>query len=181
MAKSKSSSFWLTENVQIAATAVVGTADLSLGAYIDVGDQQALAIEQVDIIWQDEDGNGLFDSLIGSAVIGNAAFDFQLTDLNPGGVILRADDNSLIASGSINLDDTNNVISRGPDLFPDTFGKLDEARLVINDQLYMVVTSTAAVVAAHTLHASVRIKARIVKLGVQDWMALSITGMASDN
>ena len=54
MATSKTSSFWLTEVVSLPLTAVTGDraeGTIDLGAYVDVGDQQALAIEQVDIIW----------------------------------------------------------------------------------------------------------------------------------
>ena len=58
MAKSKTGSFWLTETIQqdinhAADTPLVATIDL--GAYVDVGDQQAIAVEQVDFIWQRED------------------------------------------------------------------------------------------------------------------------------
>jgi len=55
MATSKTGSFWLTEAVEfgiadISGTVVSGTIDL--GAYVDVGDQQAIAIESVDFMWQ---------------------------------------------------------------------------------------------------------------------------------
>ena len=52
MAKSKTGSFWLTESVTIASGATSGTGTIDLGAYVDVGDQQALSIEEVDVIWQ---------------------------------------------------------------------------------------------------------------------------------
>ena len=52
MAKSKTASFWLTESVTIGATESSATGTIDLGAYVDVGDQQALAVEEVDVIWQ---------------------------------------------------------------------------------------------------------------------------------
>jgi len=182
MATSKTGSFWLTETVTIAAAADSASGTIDLGAYVDVGDQQALAVEQVDVIWQVETlATGVINSGIGGSVTGNTAFDIQLSDLNPSNLILRADDNTLIASGSMNLDDTNNVLSFGPDLFPDTFGKLDESRMIVNDNLYVVATSSNVVDAGFGLMATVRIKARIVKLSTKDWMAIAIQSTAADN
>ena len=180
MATSKTGSFWLTENVTIGAAASSATGTIDLGAYVDVGDQQALAIEAVDVIWQAYNGT-TYDSYFEGTQVGDCAYDFQLSDLNPGGVIVRADDNNLIASASMNVDDANNVLSFGPDLYPDTFGKLDESRMVVNDQLYCVATTTVATAAGQQLSATVRIKARIVKLSTKDWMAIAIQSTASDN
>jgi hypothetical protein len=182
MARSKTSSFWLTETVVIPETGTSGTGTIDLGAYVDVGDQQGVAIEEVDFIWQDlETATGEYSAALGGTVAANAAFDAQLGDLNPGGVILRADDNQLIASGSMNIDDTNNVLSFGPDLYPDSFGTLSEARMVVNDQLYLVATSSSAVVAGHSLILVAKIKCRVVKLTTKDWMAIAIQSTAADN
>jgi len=155
-----------------------------LGAYVDVGDQQALSIEAVDVIWQTGDTSVSPTDYYGyfaGTIAGDAAFDVQLTDLNPGGVILRADDHTLVGSASMNVDDTNNVLSFGPDLYPDTFGKLDESRMIVNDQLYVVSHSTVAIAANRELLATVRIKARIVKLSTKDWMSIAIQSTAADN
>jgi len=182
MARSKTSSFWLTEAVVIAATTQQGTGTIDLGAYVDVGDQQGIAVEEVDFIWQDLDtATGEYSAALGGTVGANAAFDGQLGDLNPAGLILRADDNQLIASGSMNIDDTNNVLSFGPDLYPDSFGTLSEARMVVNDQLYVVATSSTPVLANHSLILVVRIKCRVVKLTTKDWMAIAIQSTAADN
>jgi len=180
MATSKTASFWLTEAVTMAPTEQIATGTLDLGAYVDVGDQQAIAVEQVDVIWQEYDGS-TYNGMVANAVPSNAVFDVQLSDLNPGAVILRADDNTLVASASLSLDDTNNITSLGPDLFPDTYGKIDESRYVVNDQLYIVSSSTAAIAATRNLVATVRIKARIVKLSTKDWMAIAIQSTAADN
>lgn len=183
MAKSKTSSFWLTENVQLPSTTVngdraQGTIDLS--AYVDVGDQQALAIEQVDFIWQRDGDFGTCTSLY---LTGNGALTSQLSDLNPGTEFVRADDNNLVASGSLNVEDNalGNVSSHASDFYPDNFGKLDESRMVVNDQLYFVVGVDGADVGTAIMYGTVRIKARIVKLATKDWMAIAIQSTASDN
>jgi len=182
MATSKTGSFWLTETVTISALGTGNAGTLDLGAYISVGEGLAIAVEQVDVIWQVHNTTAdTYNSAFSGAFTDDASFDLQLTDLNPGGALIRADDNSLIASGSMHLDDTNNVVSIGPDLYPDTFGKLDEARMVVNDSLYVVARTSEATIAARELECTVRIKARIVKLGTKDWMAIAIQSTASDN
>jgi hypothetical protein len=182
MATSKTGSFWLTENVILAsgsASAARAEGTIDLGAYVDVGDQQALAIEQVDFIWQ---YGSTFGQYLAGMVLGDGALGAQLTDLNPGTLYVRADDNNLIASGSLNIDFTNNVGSVANDFFPDTFGKLDESRIVVNDQLYCTVGwDGAANTGANGIRVTVRIKCRIVKLSTKDWMAIAIQSTAADN
>jgi len=180
MATSKTGSFWLTENVETQASGLAsGTIDL--GAYVDVGDQQAVAIEQVDFIWQRQTiATGVFDGNIPGAATADNSLDAQLSDLNPGGEIIRADDNNLIASGTLLITDTGGASHEGVDLYPDIFGKLDESRMVVNDQLY-VVTDVNSLHASYYLNLTVRIKARIVKLATKDWMAIAIQSTASDN
>jgi len=180
MATSKTGSFWLTETVSMPAVTgdnsrVSGT--ISLGSYVDVGDQQALSIEQVDFIWQrgTDYGNDVESFLAGPGSLG-----YQLSDLNPGDVFVRADDNNLVASGALNIDDVNGS-SVASDFYPDNYGKTDESRLVVNDQLYLVVGNDGSVTGPGTMYGSVRIKCRIVKLSTKDWMAIAIQSTASDN
>jgi hypothetical protein len=181
MATSKTGSFWLTESVPLVAAQGDGSRDtgtIDLGAYVDVGDQQALAIEQVDFIWQ----NGTnYDSNPEGMLAANGSLGVQLSDLNPGAVFVRADDNNLIASGHLNIDIANNITSSDSDFYPDNFGKLDESRIVVNDQLYLVCGNDGAAIGAATVYNTVRIKARIVKLSTKDWMAIAIQSTASDN
>lgn len=182
MAKSKTGSFWLTEELSLAAVATVYQGTIDLGAYVDVGDQQAIAVEQVDFITQGYDTslNHYRNSLPGT-VTANAAVTFQLSDLNPATNIIGASDNSLIASGALMWDDTNFIESTGSDFYPDNFGKLDESRMVVNDQLYLTGFANTTYAADHEIRVTVRIKARIVKLATKDWMAIAIQSTAADN
>jgi len=181
MATSKTGSFWLTEAVSLLAAQADGSRNagtIDLGAYVDVGDQQALAIEQVDFIWQ----NGAnMDSNPEGMLAANGSLGVQLSDLNPGTVFVRADDNNLIASGHLNIDIANNITSSDSDFYPDNFGKLDESRIVVNDQLYLVCGNDGSAISGATVYNTVRIKARIVKLSTKDWMAIAIQSTASDN
>ena len=180
MATSKTGSFWLTENVQLAAAAGGGSRSdgtIDLGAYVDVGDQQAVAIEQVDFIWQAGSDYGGDPAAL---LAGAGALTAQLTDLNPGTVFVRADDNNLVASGALVIDASFGTSHSG-DFYPDVFGKLDEARMIVNDQLYLTIGNDGAAIAGVTTYCTVRIKCRIVKLATKDWMAIAIQSTASDN
>ena len=181
MATSKTGSFWLTENVTLTAGSAASSrfqGTIDLGAYVDVGDQQAIAIESVDWVWQTGTyyGNEFLSFLNNSGSVGA-----QLTDLNPGTLFVRADDNSLIASGALNIDQPNNIGTSAADFYPDSFGKLDESRLTVNDSLYVVAGNDQANIGPIDLYVTCRIKCRIVKLTTKDWMAIAIQSTASDN
>ena len=182
MAKAKTGSFYLTETVTIpSATAtsnrVQGTIDL--GAYVNVPTGQAVAIESVDFIFQNTDDYG---GQVEGMLNGNGAITLQLSDLNPGTAFIRADDQSLIASGSLNIDNTNNVATHVNDLYPDNFGPstLSEAFMVVNDSLYLVGGPDGADTAADVF-CTARIRCRVVKLSTKDWMAIAIQSTANDN
>lgn len=183
MASAKTGSFYLTETVALPAasadgTRVQGTVDLS--AYINVPTGQAIAVESVDFVWQN--GN-FYDGNVEGMLAANGSLSMQLTDLNPGGVFVRADNQSLIASGSLNIDVTNNQGTHSSDLYPDNFGPaaLSEAFMVVNDQLYLTVGNDGSVSGGATVYCTARIKARVVKLSSKDWMAIAIQSTASDN
>jgi len=181
MATSKTGSFWLTENVTLTAATVAGgrfQGTIDLGAYVDVGDQQSIAIEQVDWIWQA--GADFGNEFVGM-VASNGSLGAQLTDLNPGTTFVRGDDNSLIASGALNIDFVNNIGTSAADFYPDSFGKLSESRLTVNDSLYVVGGNDATSIGAADVFLTCRIKCRIVKLSTKDWMAIAIQSTASDN
>ena len=182
MATAKTGSFYLTETVTLPAASAANTrvmSTLDLSAYVNVPTGQAVAIEAVDFIYQVTDDYG---SNVNGFLSGNGSVSVQLTDLNPGTAFVRADDQSLIASGAINIDDTNNIASHTADLYPDNFGptSLSEAFMVVNDTLYLT-AGNDAVSTVGTLYVTARIKCRVVKLSQKDWMAIAIQSTASDN
>ena len=124
--------------------------------------------------------SGAYDGFLGN--IGTEPFgtDMQLSDLNPGTAQLPNDDNSLIATGNLTVDSQSGR-SHAQDLYPDSFGKLSESRMVVNDQLYVVGESSNDFSGTGDLYCVVRIKARIVKLSTKDWMAIAIQSTAADN
>ena len=182
MATAKTGSFYLTESVIIPDTSVSGTrvqGEVDLGAYVNVPTGQAIAIESVDFIWQ---MGGDFSGSANQALTGLGCLNAQLTDLNPGTAFVQADDQSLIASQHIDIDQPNNITSESQDLFPDNFGpaSLSEAFMVVNDRLYLVAGNDQS--AANTdLYCTARIRARVVKLSTKDWMAIAIQSTAADN
>ena len=130
--------------------------------------------------------NTYVNSFIGTVNAGDQfQVDFQLSDLNPGTTVISADNNALISSGVLLYDRATNTQSTGSDFYPDDFakgGKLSEARMVIQDNLFLVAVpiGTLTLAAAHTIQTTVRIKAKIVSLGIADWMGLSISGRGQD-
>jgi len=182
MAKAKTGSFYLTETVTIPNATVAGSiiqGSIDLGAYVNVPTGQAIAIEHVDFIWQV--GTNFAGRLAG-AVASDTALSAQLSDLNPGTSLVRADNQSLVASGQINVDFTNNVTTVATDFFPDNFGPaaLSEAFMVVNDTLYLAVSNGDALT-SDVMNVTARVRCRVVKLGQEDWMAIAIQSTASDN
>ena len=183
MATAKTGSFYLTETVTLpAATAAGGRVQgtIDLGAYVNVATGQAVAVETVDVVIQHGGNLNQFGS---NLLAGDGAISTQLTDLNPGTVFVRADNQSLIASSALNLDDTANILSHMVDLYPDNHGPaaLSEAFMVVNDSLYFVVGNDGSAVGGGDVFVTARIKCRIAKLGSKDWMAIAIQSTASDN
>ena len=182
MATAKTGSFYLTESILLPAAAPAGTrvqGTIDLGAYVNVPTGQAVAVEQVDFIYQS--GADLGSDVI-VMLAASGALTAQLSDLNPGTAFVRADDQSLVASGALNIDQPNGIASHSSDMYPDNFGpsNLSEAFLVVNDSLYLVAGNDSAAIFADT-YVTVRIKCRVVKLSTKDWMAIAIQSTASDN
>jgi len=187
MATAKTGSFYLNETVTLpvnnpagAATRVTGTLDLS--AYVNVPTGQAIAIDQVDFIYQV--GDDIYSQSANSFLAGNGSVSAQLTDLNPGTAFVRADDQSLVASGSISIDNTNNIGTHTADLYPDNFGPsgLSDMFICVNDQLYLTGgNDVAAVQAVNAVYITARVRCRVVKLSTKDWMAVAIQSTAADN
>ena len=182
MATSKTGSFYLTDVALLPAGSAPGTrvqATIDLGAYVNVPTGQAIAIESVDFIYQTADGNGSGNELL----VGDGAIGVQLTDLNPSTTLLIADDQSLIASGCLNIDFSGNVVSHTSDLYPDNFGpaSLSEAFMVVNDTLYIVAGNNVAATGAQAVSVTARVRCRVVRLSQKDWMSIAIQSTASDN
>jgi len=183
MAKSLTGSFYLTETIVLPSGTASGNrvqGEIDLGAYVSVPNGQAIAVESCDFIYQTgSDFGGEFSGM----VVGNAAVSVQLSDLNPGTALLRADDQSLIASGCLNIDGANNIGSHWGDLYPDNFGpaSLSESYMVVNDTMYLVAGPDGGNVDAVDIYVTARIRCRVVKLSTTDWMAIAIQSTASDN
>jgi len=183
MATAKTGSFYLTETITLPAASASGSrvqGVIDLGAYVNVATGQAVAVEMVDLVYQ---RGSDFDQSVDGFLTGNGAVQAQLTDLNPGSAFVRADNQSLIASGALSIDQTNNIGSHTSDLYPDNFGPaaLSEAFMVVNDSLYLVGGNDNAAVGGSSLFITARIRCRVVKLGSKDWMAIAIQSTASDN
>jgi hypothetical protein len=181
MATSKTGTFYLNETVTLPAASASGarvTSTIDIGGLVDVGDQQGLAIEEID--WITQVGTD-FSGAISQVAASDFALNTQLSDLNPGAAFVRADDNNLISSAHMDVDQGNNSSTESQDFWPDTYGKLDQSRIVVNDQLYVVggIDANAAPSIA-AVYLTCRIKARVVKLSTKDWMAIAITGVSND-
>jgi len=183
MATAKTGSFYLTETITIPAASASGSrvqGVIDLGAYVNVATGQAVAVESVDFVYQLGTD---FSSDVAGMLAGNGAITTQLTDLNPASAFVRADNQSLIASGSLNIDKANSIASHASDLYPDNFGPAaqSEAFMVVNDSLYLVGGNDNSISGAADVSLTARIKCRVVKLGSKDWMAIAIQSTASDN
>jgi len=183
MAKAKTGSFFLTETIQLPAASIDHSriqGEIDLGAYVNVPTGQAISISEVDFIYQH---GPHFAGNVDDMVAANAALSVQLTDLNPGTAFVRADDQSLVASGSMNIDFAGNVGSHTSDLYPDNYGpaSLSESFLVVNDTLYLVGGVDGAATGGTIDYITVRVRCQVVKLSQQDWMSIAIQSTASDN
>ncbi len=176
MSKKKTSTFYLTERITMTASGTPVTATIDLGAYVDVADRQAIAIEEVDFIFQ---GTAADTPLTTSCGADSTMF-VQVSDLNRGGTIQFADDRALVASGHLMLDYSNNAVTKDSDHFPDVFGARDGVRLVVNDQLYLT-GEASAVAGSNAVNCTVRVKAHVASLTAKDWMAIAIQSTAADN
>ena len=183
MAKAKTGSFYLTDTVPLEINMASGTRNqvtIDLGAYVNVPTGQAIAIEDVDFVYQVSADYG---TDVKAMLTGNGAISVQLTDLNPGTAFVRADNHSLVASGGLCIDQTNNIATHTADLYPDNFGpsNLSEAFLVVNDSLYLTAGPDGSTVDTAIVYVTARIRCRVVKLSTKDWMAIAIQSTADDN
>jgi hypothetical protein len=182
MATARTGTFYLTETVLLSPAAADGsrsTGTIDLSAYVSVPTGLAIAVHGVDFVYQN--GNN-FDGNVEAMVAANGSLSVQLTDLNPSGIFVRADNHSLIASGALNIDQSNNLATNTSDLYPDNFGPgaLSEAFMVVNDTLYLTAGNDGTALGSATVNITARVRASVVKLGTKDWMAIAIQSTASD-
>jgi hypothetical protein len=182
MASAKTGTFYLTETVTLPANSADGTVvqgSIDLGAYVNVATGQAIAIESVDFVIQ----SGNNSPLLRSMVTADGALGFQLTDLNNGAGLVRADNHSLVSSGGLNIDTAGNQGFMTQDIYPDNFGgtSLSESFMVVNDMLYLVAGVYGADINTADVHVTARIRCKVAKLSSKDWMAIAIQSTAADN
>ena len=114
-------------------------------------------------------------------VAGNGAISVQLTDLNQGNLLVRADNQSLVASGSLNIDQANNVATNDVDIYPDNFGgkaSLSNSFMVVNDSLFLSAMPSGTTIGANAVVVTARIRCSVVKLSSSDWVAIAIQATA---
>jgi len=180
MTKSMTGSFYLTEAIDLPAGSVTGTrvtGTIDLSAYVNVPTGQAIAVESCDLVFQNT--VNLSGDVSGFST-GDVGITLQVVDQNPGAVFVRADNHSLVASGTLNVDATNNVATHTSDLYPDNFGpaNMSEAFLVVNDTLFITAGSDGTSISADGVSVSARLRCRVVKLSTKDWMAIAIQSTA---
>jgi len=171
MAKAKTSTFTLTEEVTLPLASSEVQTQIPIGSLIDVGDAQALEVESVDFIVQGYDTANDHYSTLKEAIGSDTEFDMQLMDANKG-TLISAADNNIIASGAFTVGSTGGGLYAG-DFFPDDF-RNDSGRFVVNDEMYLVVRNDGSYAANHQCRVTARIKAKVVKLTTRDWMAISL-------
>ena len=102
--------------------------------------------------------------------------DYQVTDISQTGLV-AGDAPELISRGAMAYDNDPPNFSNENALYPDSFGTLDEARMVVNDDLFFGALTSSVSSGGNT--AIVRIKAQVVKLSEKDFMALALNTVAS--
>jgi len=163
----KTSSFTLTESVTVTG-ATSGTGSLDISSYLNVANRQGLAIESIDFIFQESD-NTPFMSTVARSV------QMQVSDSNSAAV--TASDRSLIASGALLVETDAGLYSHASDIFPDNYGILNEARMVVNDTIYFRVDLSGS----DTVVVTALLRCKVVTLDAKDFMAIAIQSTASDN
>lgn len=169
MAKAKTSPFYVTDTVTLSAAGTYTQSTIPFSSYIDVAAKQAVAILEVDYVTVAANTNRTY---LGTDCI----VDYQLTDINRG-AMASPDDTALISRGALANDDTAPAMTNENAIYPDSFGSLEQARMVVNDDVFFGAMSTG--VPAAGLTCAVRIKCQVVSLSQQDFMALALTSVAS--
>ena len=168
MATAKTAPFYLTAAVTLSTTDYTQTT-IPLGSYIDVASKQAVAILEVDYQAQNLTDNS-------SVLATDRITDYQVTDISQT-TLVRGDDPALVSNGAMAYDNSPPNFSSQNKMYPDSFGTLEEARMVVNDDLFFGAQTNTVSTSGH--NAVVRIKAQVVKLSEKDFMALALNTVAS--
>lgn len=169
MAQAKTAPFYITAQVTLTAANTPVQAVLPLGSYIDVASKQAVAILEVDY-------GTVLASNFSSNLTSDMVVDYQTTDINHAALV-NPSDVSVISRGALLYENAAPISATNMNhLYPDSFGTLEEARMVVNDDVFFVARASAL---ATDLICTVRIKAQVVKLSEKDFMALALTSVAS--
>ena len=185
MAKARTGAFYLTEQVVLTTTSTPVQGTISLASYIDVAGKQGIAIEQVDFMCQGlVPTTGQYTQSLEGVHTNSSLWNIgsQVTDVNRGVGIVSSADRALVGSASLSHS-TNGGLFHTSDLYPDNYGPVatDEARIVVNDQLFFTAETNGDFSLTNDLAITVRLKCRIVKLSERDFMAIAITSSAADN
>ena len=81
----------------------------------------------------------------------------------------------------MNIDQPNSIATHVADIYPDNFGKLNDAFMVVNDTLYLVAGNDATAISTADVFLTARVRCQVVKLSQENWMAIAIQSTASDN
>tara|TARA_Y100001937_G_scaffold101436_1_gene139138 strand:- start:350 stop:862 length:513 start_codon:yes stop_codon:yes gene_type:complete len=169
MAQAKTSPFYLTADVTLTAANTAVQATIPLGSYIDVASKQAIAILEVD--YGTVEAAGFTSNLGGDLIV-----DYQTTDINRGALV-SATDTAVISRGALLYENAAPISATNMNhLYPDSFGSLEEARMVVNDDIFFLAQSTNVPV---NLQCTIRIKAQVIKLSEKDFMSLALTSVGS--
>ncbi len=181
MATAKTAEFYLTETVTLPNSSADGTRvsqTIDLSPYLNVPTGQAVQIVAVDFIYQQ---GPTYSAVASELLAGNGSISCQLVDLNPSTSFVRADSQSLIASGNVQIDTANNIASYVLDLFPDNFGNDVGAFTVVNDLLYLTAGNDANATGNFgDVYITARIRMKVVKLAQKDWVALALQSTAEN-
>lgn len=173
MAKAITGTFTITSTVEMNAAGYF-TTTIPIGSLIDVGDAQALEIEQVDYVYQNYDtATDTYENMGPNRPYNSdVSVGAQLMDRNAQ-TFISAADNNLISSSGIAYGFGDNQMSSDQDFHPDDFQKTN-GRFVVNDEIYLVGLSPIAPQTSQRMDITVRIRAKVVKLSTRDWMAISL-------
>lgn len=187
MAKAKTGSFYLTEQIILSASNTAQQANFSLASYVDIASKQGIAVEQIDFMFQSVSTNGSYSQRLDTIDSANGtpwSVGIQLLDTNRGTSLVSDADRALIGSGTlIHQGYPTGGVSHESNLYPDNYGPvaLDAARIVVNSDLYLTGICSSDFGGADNLAVTCRIKAKIVTLSERDFMSIAITSSAADN